>query len=78
MLWAAGMGLIVFGVLQSAEWGWFLPSEDGPSMLGMSPVFWMFLAGLVSLRLFVVHIRRLDQRRQGAAVHPRCSSNSTD
>ena len=61
VLWAAGMGLIVFGVLQSAEWGWFLPSEDGPSILGMSPVFWMFVGGLVSLRLFGLHIRRLDQ-----------------
>ena len=61
VLWALAMGLIVFGVLKSGEWGWFLPSEDGPSVFGMSPVFWMIVAGLVSLRLFGLHIRRLDE-----------------
>ena len=60
VLWALGMGLIVFGVLRSGEWGWFLPAEDGPSVLGMSPVFWLIAAGLVTLRLFGLHIRRLD------------------
>ncbi len=60
VLWALGMGLIVFGVLNSGEWGWFLPAEDGPSVLGMSPVFWLIVTGLVALRLFGLHIRRLD------------------
>ena len=60
VLWALGMGLIVFGVLRSGEWGWFLPAEDGPSILGMSPVFWLIVTGLVALRLFGLHIRRLD------------------
>ena len=60
VLWALGMGLIVFGVLMSGDWGWFLPAEGGPSVLGMSPVFWLIIAGLVSLRLFGLHIRRLD------------------
>ena len=61
VLWAAGMGLIVFGVLRSGEWGWFLPNEGGPSVLGMSPVFWMLVGGLVALRLFGTHIRRLNR-----------------
>ena len=61
VLWALGMGLIVFGVLMSGDWGWFLPAEGGPSVLGMSPVFWLIIAGLVSLRLFGLHIRRLDE-----------------
>jgi MFS family permease len=61
ILWAAGMGLIVLGVLKSGEWGWFLPGEGAPSVLGMSPVFWLLLAGLVALRLFMVHTRRLDR-----------------
>ena len=60
VLWALGMGLIVFGVLRSGDWGWFLPAEGGPSVLGMSPVFWLIIAGLVTLRLFGLHIRRLD------------------
>ncbi|MGA9162813.1 MAG: MFS transporter [Actinomycetota bacterium] len=60
LLWALGMGLVVFGVLFSSEWGAILPKEDGPSILGMSPVVWLILGGLVTLRLFMVHIRRLD------------------
>ncbi len=61
VLWALAMGLIVTGVLKSGEWGWFLASDDGPSILGMSPVFWLIVAGLVTLRLFGRHIRRLDE-----------------
>ncbi len=61
VLWAAAMGLFIFGVLKSGEWGWFLPTEGGPSALGMSPVFWLLLSGLVTLRLFMTHLRRLDR-----------------
>ena len=61
VLWAASMGLFIFGVLQSGTWGWFLPAEGGPSVLGMSPVFWLLLSGLVTLRLFMAHLRRLDR-----------------
>ena len=60
LLWAAGMGLIVFGVLKSGEWGWFLPSQDAPTIFGMSPVVWLIVAGLVMLRWFGSHIRKLD------------------
>lgn len=70
VLWAAAMGLIVFGVLKSGEWGWFLPSGDGPDVLGMSPVFWMIVAGLVSLRLFGMHIRRLDEADEEPLFSP--------
>ncbi|HZN43048.1 MAG TPA: MFS transporter, partial [Actinomycetota bacterium] len=46
LLWAAGMGLIVIAVLKSGEWGWFVPSEDAPTVFGMSPVLWLIVAGL--------------------------------
>jgi len=59
LLWAAGMGLIVIAVLKSGEWGWFVPSEDAPTVFGMSPVLWLIVAGLVALRLFGGHLRRL-------------------
>jgi predicted MFS family arabinose efflux permease len=70
VLWALGMGLIVTGVLKSGEWGWVLPSADGPSLLGMSPVFWLIVAGLVALRLFGMHIRRLDRAEQEPLFTP--------
>ena len=37
VLTALGLGLAVFGILQSSEWGWVRPKPDGPSMLGLSP-----------------------------------------
>jgi MFS family permease len=60
LLWALAMGLAIVGVLFSSDWGWILPTEDGPSILGVSPVIWLIGGGLVSLRLFMVHVRRLD------------------
>ena len=60
LLWALGMGLVIFGVLFSSDWGWILPSEGGPSVLGMSPVFWLILGGLVALLLFMQHVRHLE------------------
>jgi MFS family permease len=59
VLWALGMGLAIFGVLFSSDWGWILPAEGGPSWLGMSPVIWLILGGLVTIRLFMQHVRRL-------------------
>jgi Na+/melibiose symporter-like transporter len=66
LLWAMGMGLAIFGVLRSSEWGWILPAEGGPSVLGMSPVIWLILGGLVSIWLFMLHVRRLE----AAGVEP--------
>jgi EmrB/QacA subfamily drug resistance transporter len=60
VLWALGMGLVVLGVLFSSEWGLIMPREDGPSILGLSPVVWLILGGLLTLRLFMGHVRRLD------------------
>jgi hypothetical protein len=36
----------------------------------MSPVFWMIVAGLVSLRLFGMHIRRLDEADEEPLFSP--------
>ena len=75
VLWATGMGLAVMGVLKSGEWGWFLPADGAPSPLGMSPVFWMILAGLVSLRLFMTHARRLEAAGADPLVRPTMFAN---
>ncbi|HJS27425.1 MAG TPA: MFS transporter, partial [Actinomycetota bacterium] len=70
VLWAAGMGLIVLAVLKSGEWGWFLPSEDAPTIFGMAPTIWLIVAGLVTLRLFGSHIRRLDEQDREPLFSP--------
>src|SRR4051794_17368369 len=53
LLSALGLGLAVVAVLRSSEWGWFTPAAGAPALLGLSPVFWFLLGGLVSLRLFL-------------------------
>jgi len=53
VLVAVGLGLAVFGVLRSSEWGWVTPKPDGPSWLGMSPTIWLILAGLLVVWVFL-------------------------
>jgi EmrB/QacA subfamily drug resistance transporter len=52
VLSALGLGLLVFGVLRTSEWGWVQPKPDGPSWAGISPSFWLVLAGLFVIWLF--------------------------
>ncbi|HMK09305.1 MAG TPA: MFS transporter [Anaerolineales bacterium] len=53
---AAGLGLAVFGVLRSSQWGWLIPSSSAPvAPLGLSPVFWLILTGLLLLGAFFRH-----------------------
>jgi len=55
---SAGLGLAVFGVLRSSQWGWIAPSASAPwTLLGLSPVFWLILLGLVLLGFFARHER---------------------
>jgi len=75
LLWALGMGLAIFGVLRSSEWGWILPAEGGPSVLGMSPVVWLILGGLLAIRLFMLHVRRLDAAGKEPLVTPSLFGN---
>ncbi len=76
VLWAVAMGLIVLGVLQSGQWGWLLPTPGNPSVLRMSPVLWLILGGLLSLRLFMTHVRRLDAEGGEPLVRPSMFANS--
>jgi len=52
VLSAAGLGLAVFGVLRSGAWGWVEPKPGAPTWLGVSPVVWLILAGIVIIRIF--------------------------
>ena len=74
VLWALGMGLAVFGVLRSSEWGWVLPRRGRAVVARPSPVFWLILGGLGSIWLFMVHVRRLDAAGREPLVTRRCSA----
>jgi MFS family permease len=52
VLSAAGLGLLVFGVLRSGDWGWIKPRPGATSWAGLSPTVWLVLAGGFVLWLF--------------------------
>lgn len=62
VLSALGLGLLVFGVLRSSEWGWIQPRPDGPSWAGLSPTVWLVLAGMFVIWLFFRWQERVEAR----------------
>jgi EmrB/QacA subfamily drug resistance transporter len=62
VLSAAGLGLAVFGILRSSEWGWVLPKSDGPAVLGLSPTIVLIFSGLLVLWLFSVWEHHVEER----------------
>ncbi|MCX5393437.1 MFS transporter [Streptomyces sp. NBC_00094] len=70
VLSALGLGIFVYGVLRSDEWGWLRPKPEAPSLLGVSPVVWMTLAGLLLIWLFLRWEARLVKRGREPLVDP--------
>jgi len=63
---ATGLGLAVFGILRSSEWGWVKARPDGPKLLGVSPVVWLVLGGALVVWLFL----GWERRREAAGAEP--------
>jgi MFS family permease len=63
---ALGLGLLVFGVLRSGEWGWIRPSAGAPSWAHVSPTVWLILGGVFVIWLF----SRWEIRRTGRGKEP--------
>lgn len=66
LLSASGMGMLVFGVLQSKTWGWITP-KDAPTIggqevapLGISIVAYLILAGAAVLYWFYTRQKALE------------------
>lgn len=55
-----GLGLVVFGVLRSAEWGWVRARPDTPHVFGASPVIWMIVAGMLVVYGFALWEAHLE------------------
>ena len=70
ILSALGLGMLVFGVLRSGEWGWIQPKADGPSWAGLSPTVWLVLGGLFVIWLFFQWQTRRESRGQEPLVRP--------
>ncbi|MFD5147755.1 MFS transporter [Streptomyces sp. NPDC058401] len=70
VLSALGLGVFVYGVLRSSEWGWFLPKPGTPAWLGISLVVWLMLLGLFLVWLFLRWEARLVERHREPLVDP--------
>ncbi|MFD7078813.1 MFS transporter [Streptomyces sp. NPDC059918] len=75
VLSALGIGLFVFGVLRTSEWGWFLPKSGAASWCGLSPVVWLMLAGVLLVWLFFRWEARLVARGTEPLVDPELVHN---
>jgi EmrB/QacA subfamily drug resistance transporter len=62
VLSALGLGLAVYGVLRSSEWGWIQPKPGGTEWAGLSPTVWLVLAGLFVIWLFFRWEERVEAR----------------
>jgi MFS family permease len=67
---AAGLGLIVFGILRSGTWGLVKAKPEGPEWLGLSPSIWLILAGSAVVWLFMAWESRLVERGGEPLVNP--------
>ncbi|MEU8648537.1 MFS transporter [Streptomyces sp. NPDC048737] len=75
VLSALGLGLFVYGVLRSDEWGWFQPKPDAPVWLGVSLTVWLMLAGLLLIWLFLRWEARTVKQGREPLVDPAMLQN---
>lgn len=73
---AAGLGIAVFGVLKSGEWGWVQPKPEGPDWLGISPTLWLIIGGLLLVRVFFAWELRMLDRGKEPLVRPEILRNA--
>ena len=72
---AAGLGVFVYGVLRSSEWGWFVPKAGGPSWLGISASIWLMLAGVLVVWLFLWWESHLTRHGRDPLIDPGLFAN---
>lgn len=77
MLSALGLGLAVFGVLRSDEWGWVQPNPGSASILGTSPTLWFIVIGLLVVWLFFLWERRVIAAGREPLLQPSMFANRT-
>ncbi|MFJ6938657.1 MFS transporter [Streptomyces sp. NPDC101132] len=70
VLSAAGIGLFVFALLRTSEWGWFRPKPGGPAWFTLSPVVWLMLGGVLLVWVFFRWEARLVKRGAEPLVDP--------
>jgi MFS family permease len=74
---AAGLGLVVYGVLRIGTWGFAVPKDGAPTWLGLSPVVWLMLGGGLVLWLFLSWESHVVARGREPLVDPALLRNRT-
>ncbi len=69
VLSASGLGLFVFGVLQSSTWGWLKPKNSPVTIFGFSLTIFVIAAGGVLLWGFVTWQRHREKTKLDPLVH---------
>ncbi len=70
VLSVAGLSLTVLGVLNSGVWGWVKPKPNGPAWLGVSPVVWLVLGGLLVIGALLMWESRLEALEREPLFRP--------
>ncbi len=60
LLSVVGLGLFVYGVLRSGEWGWVIPKEGAPTFLNITLTIWCIAIGLLVIFGFLRWEGRLE------------------
>lgn len=76
ILSVAGLGLAVYGVLRSSEWGWIAPKPDAPSLLKLSLTFWFIVVGLLIVWLWMLWSVHLKRSGRDPLIDPAVFANS--
>jgi EmrB/QacA subfamily drug resistance transporter len=69
VLSAAGLALVVFGVLQASNWGWLVPRSSPIEPFGFSLTPFVIAAGGLVIAAFVSWERRRERLGQDPLVH---------
>lgn len=77
LLSVLGLGMAVYGVLRSSEWGWVQARPDAPSIAGISMTTWLILAGLLVVWLFIRWESHLVAVGREPLVRPSIFANRT-
>lgn len=72
---AAALGLFVFGLLRSSAWGFLHPKPGAPEWFGLSPSFWLMVAGGIVGRLFFIWEGRVIERGKEPLLDPMLLEN---
>jgi MFS family permease len=67
---AAGLSLVVYGILRSGSWGFVQPKAGAPHWLGLSPAIWLILAGGIVVWLFLLWESQRLRRGKAALLDP--------